>query len=182
VASGVEPLWKAVNDVNLPLHFQRSRRSRPASSTSRRGSRGARRSSRWSPVPDEPRQHLGGGDLPRCSSAIRTSGSRSARAGSVIPYALDRMDFEWEPLPRPRLTMSRATTGAASARARSSSTAIGTKLIEDMGVETLMWGSTIRTVTAYGPSRRNHRGAVRPPPGRRHAQRSPARTRASSTG
>src|SRR5216117_3803285 len=40
-----EPLWKAVNDVNLRSTSTRSRRSLPASSILRRGSRAARRSS-----------------------------------------------------------------------------------------------------------------------------------------
>jgi len=45
------------------------------------------------------------------------------------------------PLPRSRADDERATTGARQCRATFQFDPIGTKLIEDMGVETLMWGS-----------------------------------------
>jgi len=48
---------------------------------------------------------------------------------------------------------------------------IGTKLIRDMGVETLMWGSDYPHGDGVWPEVVEiHRGAVRPPAGRRHAQ------------
>ena len=66
---------------------------------------------------------------------------------------------------------------------RSSSTAIGTKLIEEMGVETLMWGSDYPHPTASGRKVVEvHRGAVRRSAGRDRPQDHLRERRASSTG
>src|SRR5215468_6543988 len=59
-----------------------------------------------------------------------------------IPYALDRMDFEWEDRFRDLgLRMKPSDYWRRQCKATFQFDRIGTKLIEDMGVETLMWGS-----------------------------------------
>ena len=59
-----------------------------------------------------------------------------------IPYALDRMDFEWEDRFRDLgLTMKPSDYWKRQCKGTFQFDRIGTKLIEDMGVETLMWGS-----------------------------------------
>ena len=59
-----------------------------------------------------------------------------------IPYALDRMDFEWEDRFRDLgLTMKPSDYWRRQCKGTFQFDRIGTKLIEDMGVETLMWGS-----------------------------------------
>src|SRR5437879_5678802 len=59
-----------------------------------------------------------------------------------IPYALDRMDYEWEDRFRDLgLKMKPSDYWRRQCKATFQYDRIGTKLIEDMGVETLMWGS-----------------------------------------
>ena len=89
-----------------------------------------------------------------------------------IPYALDRMDFEWEDRFRDLgLTMKPSDYWRRQCKATFQFDRIGTKLIDDMGVETLMWGSDYPHTDGVWPeSSRVHRGAVRPPAGRRRAQ------------
>jgi len=59
-----------------------------------------------------------------------------------LPYALDRMDFEWEDRFRDLgLKMKPSDYWRRQCKATFQFDRIGTKLIEDMGVETLMWGS-----------------------------------------
>ena len=100
-----------------------------------------------------------------------------------IPYALDRMDFEWEDRFRDLgLTMKPSDYWRRQCKGTFQFDRIGTKLIDDMGVETLMWGSDYPHGDGVWPeSVEVHRGAVRPPARRRSRARSPARTRAAST-
>ena len=59
-----------------------------------------------------------------------------------IPYALDRMDFEWEDrFTDLGLKMKPSDYWRRQCKATFQFDTIGTKLVEDMGVETLMWGS-----------------------------------------
>jgi hypothetical protein len=59
-----------------------------------------------------------------------------------VPYALDRMDFEWEDRFRDLgLTMTPSDYWRRQCKATFQFDRIGTTLIEDMGVETLMGGS-----------------------------------------
>ena len=59
-----------------------------------------------------------------------------------IPYALDRMDFEWEDRFRDLgLTMKPSDYWRRQCKATFQYDRVGTKLIDEMGVETLMWGS-----------------------------------------
>ncbi len=59
-----------------------------------------------------------------------------------LPYALDRMDFEWEDRFHDLgLRMKPSDYWRRQCKATFQFDRIGTKLIDDMGVETLMWGS-----------------------------------------
>ena len=59
-----------------------------------------------------------------------------------LPYALDRMDYEWEDRFRDLgLKMKPSGYWRRQCRATFQYDRIGTKLVEDMGAETLMWGS-----------------------------------------
>jgi predicted TIM-barrel fold metal-dependent hydrolase len=59
-----------------------------------------------------------------------------------IPYALDRMDFEWEDRFRdPGLTTKPSDYWRRQCKATFQLDPIGAKLVDDMGVETLMLGS-----------------------------------------
>jgi hypothetical protein len=59
-----------------------------------------------------------------------------------IPYALDRMDFEWEDRFRDLgLTMKPSDYWRRQCKATFQFDRIGTKLIDEMGVETIMWAS-----------------------------------------
>ena len=59
-----------------------------------------------------------------------------------IPYALDRMDFEWEDrFTDLGLKMKPSDYWRRQCKATFQFDRIGLKLIEDMGAESLMWGS-----------------------------------------
>ena len=59
-----------------------------------------------------------------------------------IPYALDRMDFEWEDRFRDlQLVMKPSDYWRRQCKATFQFDTIGAKLVEDMGIESLMWGS-----------------------------------------
>src|SRR4029450_9541760 len=59
-----------------------------------------------------------------------------------LPYALDRMDFEWEDRFRDLgLTMKPSDYWKRQCKATFQFDRIGTRLVEEIGVETLMWGS-----------------------------------------
>jgi hypothetical protein len=150
---------EGVNEVNLPLHFHTFPRCRPSvleKATGLEPPRGVLH--RRVRLPDEPRQH------PRRRHRRRRARALSERAHRVRrerhrldPYALDRMDFEWEDRFRDLgLTMKPSDYWRRQCKATFQFDRIGTKLIDDMGVETLMWGSTTRTPTACGRSRRKY--------------------------
>jgi uncharacterized protein len=59
-----------------------------------------------------------------------------------IPYVIDRMDFEYQDQYRDlKLKMLPSEYWRRQCKATFQYDRVGTKLIEDMGVETLMWGS-----------------------------------------
>jgi hypothetical protein len=84
-----------------------------------------------------------------------------------LPYALDRMDFEFRDL----MKLKPSEYWRRLCRATFQFDRIGAKLVDDIGVETLMWGPRLSA-----PRRRMagilkiHRGAVRGPAGRGRAQ------------
>jgi predicted TIM-barrel fold metal-dependent hydrolase len=139
-----EPLWAAINEVNLPLHFHTFPSVPPELRTKYQGL--TQRALRFSGL---------------CMFQITLGHILTALMGSAvferypnlrvvfgesgigwIPYVLDRMDFEYEDqykdLP---LKMRPSEYWRRQCKATFQYDRIGTKLIDDMGVETLMWGS-----------------------------------------
>ena len=100
-----------------------------------------------------------------------------------IPYALDRMDFEWEDRFRDLgLKMKPSDYWRRQCKATFQFDRIGTKLIDEIGVETLMWGSDYpHTRWRVAGVVEVHRGAVRRTCRPTWCARSPARTPGSST-
>ena len=139
-----EPLWQAVNDVTLPLHFHtfpslpREVRDRQTGLT--------RRAAFFTSVAGFQMNLInilaaviGAAVLERYPN-IRLSFGESGIGW--LPYALDRMDFEWEDRFRDLgLTMAPSDYWKRQCKATFQFDRIGTKLIDDIGVETLMWGS-----------------------------------------
>src|SRR5438309_1039832 len=81
---------------------------------------------------------------PACPTGTSTLPCKrfGASGSGWIPYALDRMDFEWEDRFRDLgLTMKPSDYWRRQCKATFQFDRIGTKLIDDMGVETLMWAS-----------------------------------------
>jgi uncharacterized protein len=139
-----DPLWKAVHDVDLPLHFHTFPTVDPA--TRATYDVRTRRSAMFQAVSGF-QMHLV--DIISAVIAanvfdrfpnVRISFGESGCGW--IPYALDRMDYEWED----RFTdlgqkMKPSEYWRQNCKATFQYDRIGAKLIEDLGVETLMWGS-----------------------------------------
>ncbi|HUN52538.1 MAG TPA: amidohydrolase family protein [Candidatus Sulfotelmatobacter sp.] len=139
-----EPLWKAVNEVQLPLHFH----TFPATSPQvmeRHGGQ-TRRAIFFSIVSGFQMNLvnilsalMGAAVLERYPN-IRIAFGESGIGW--IPYALDRMDFEWEDRFQDLgLKMKPSDYWRRQCKATFQFDRIGTKLVDDMGVESLMWGS-----------------------------------------
>jgi uncharacterized protein len=139
-----EPLWQAVNDVNLPLHFH-TFPSLPQHVRDRQTGL-TRRAAFFTSVAGFQMNLvnivaavIGAAVLERYPN-IRISFGESGIGW--LPYALDRMDFEWEDRFRDLgLTMKPSDYWRRQCKATFQFDRIGTKLIEDIGVESLMWGS-----------------------------------------
>jgi predicted TIM-barrel fold metal-dependent hydrolase len=139
-----EPFWKAVNDVNLPLHFHTFPSVPPGKFDSQKGL--TRRAAFFTGVSafqmnliNIVAAVIGAAVLERYPN-IRISFGESGIGW--LPYALDRMDFEWEDRFRDLgLTMKPSDYWRRQCKATFQFDRIGTKLIDDIGVETLMWGS-----------------------------------------
>jgi len=139
-----EPLWKAVDDAGLPLHFH----TFPALPLGKLDQqRGLTRRAAFFTVVSGFQMNLvnilaaviGAGVLeryPRVRIAFGESGI------GWLPYALDRMDFEWEDRFHDLgLTMKPSEYWRRQCKATFQFDRIGTRLVDDIGVETLMWGS-----------------------------------------
>jgi predicted TIM-barrel fold metal-dependent hydrolase len=139
-----EPLWKAVHDVNLPLHFHTFPTLPPDVVTNQTGL--TRRAAFFTVVSTFQLNLgnilaavIGAGVLERYPN-IRISFGESGIGW--VPYVLDRMDYEWEDrFTDLGLTMKPSDYWRRQCKATFQFDRIGTKLIDDMGVETLMWGS-----------------------------------------
>ena len=112
-----------------------------------------------------------------------TSASRSGESGiGWLAYALDRMDFEWEDRFRHlTLKMRPSEYWRRQCKATFQYDRIGTKLVDDIGVETLMWGSDYPHrdgVWPDRPSTSTSSSATCPPSS---CARSPATTPSGST-
>ena len=139
-----EPLWAAVNDVGLPLHFHTFPSLPPSKLEQQKGL--TRRAAFFTAVSSF-QMHLinivaaviGKAVLERYPR-IRISFGESGIGW--LPYALDRMDFEWEDRFRDLgLTMKPSDYWRRQCKATFQFDRIGTKLVDDIGVESLMWGS-----------------------------------------
>jgi predicted TIM-barrel fold metal-dependent hydrolase len=139
-----EPLWKAVNDVSLPLHFHTFPSLPPGKLDQQTGL--TRRAAFFTAVSSFQMNLInilaaviGAGVLERYPN-IRISFGESGIGW--LPYALDRMDFEWEDRFRDLgLTLKPSDYWRRQCKATFQFDRIGAKLIDDIGVETLMWGS-----------------------------------------
>jgi predicted TIM-barrel fold metal-dependent hydrolase len=139
-----EPLWKAVNEVGLPLHFHTFPALPPGRLDRERGL--TRRAAFFTVVSGFQMNLInilasviGAGVLERYPN-IRIAFGESGIGW--LAYALDRMDFEWEDRFRDLgLTMRPSDYWRRQCKATFQFDRIGIKLIDDIGVETLMWGS-----------------------------------------
>ncbi len=139
-----EPLWKAVNDVQLPLHFHTFPATPPG--VREKHPREIQRRAMFTGVSAFQMNLINILAALMASNVFeRYPKIRVAFGESGIgwlPYALDRMDFEWEDRFRDLgLKMKPSEYWRRQCRATFQFDRIGTKLVEDMGAETLMWGS-----------------------------------------
>jgi uncharacterized protein len=139
-----EPLWKAVHEVNLPLHFHTFPALPPgvldkATGPTRRAAFFTVVSGFQMNLVNILAAVIGAAVLERYPN-VRISFGESGIGW--IPYALDRMDFEWEDRFRDLgLTMKPSDYWRRQCKGTFQFDRIGTKLIDEMGVESLMWGS-----------------------------------------
>jgi uncharacterized protein len=139
-----EPLWRAVNDVNLPLHFHTFPSMPPGIFDRQTGL--TRRAAFFTVVSGFQLNLanilaavIGAAVLERHPN-IRISFGESGIGW--VPYVLDRMDYEWEDRFRDLgLTMKPSDYWRRQCKGTFQFDRIGAKLLEDMGVETVMWGS-----------------------------------------
>jgi uncharacterized protein len=140
-----EPLWKAVNEVNLPLHFH-TFPSVPASVREKAPTPLAKRAALFTGVSAFQMNLInilaaliGAAVLERYPNLRVVFGESGI---GWIPYALDRMDFEWEDRFRDiGLKMKPSDYWRRQCKATFQFDRIGTRMIDEMGVETLMWAS-----------------------------------------
>ena len=139
-----EPFWQAVHEVNLPLHFH-TFPTRPID--------------RNADIPENNKRAafftvvsgfqmnlinivaaiIGAGVLERYPN-IRVAFGESGIGW--IPYALERMDFEWEDRFRDLgLKMPPSGYWRRQCKATFQYDKIGSKLVHEIGVESMMWGS-----------------------------------------
>ena len=141
-----EPLWKAVNEVNLPLNFHTFPALPPGV---REQQVGLTRAAALFTTVSSFQMNLvnilaaviGAGVLERYPNLRIVFGESGI---GWIPYALDRMDFEWEDRFRHLgLTMKPSDYWRRQCKATFQFDRIGTmtQLIDEMGPETLMWAS-----------------------------------------
>ena len=138
-----EPLWKAVNDVQLPLHFHTFPTTSPRARDIASGQ--TRRAAQFTGVAGFQMNLIniiaaiiGAGVLERYPNLRIGLGESGI---GWLPYALDRMDFEYEDRFRDLMKLKPSEYWRRQCRATFQFDRIGAKLVEDIGVETLMWGS-----------------------------------------
>jgi predicted TIM-barrel fold metal-dependent hydrolase len=139
-----EPIWRAVSEVNLPLHFH----TFPAIAPDKLAKTPAvaRRAAFFTVVSGFQMNLInivaaviGGAVLERYPNLRIALGESGI---GWLAYALDRMDFEWEDRFHDLgLTMKPSDYWKRQCKATFQYDTIGAKLADDIGVETLMWGS-----------------------------------------
>jgi predicted TIM-barrel fold metal-dependent hydrolase len=139
-----EPLWKAVNDVQLPLHFHTFPSTPPG--VRDKHARPVQRAAMFTGVSAFQMNLINilaalmGANVFERYPNIRVAFGESGIGW--LPYALDRMDFEWEDRFRDLgLKMKPSDYWRRQCRATFQFDRIGTKMVDEMGAETLMWGS-----------------------------------------
>ena len=141
-----EPMWKAVSDVNLPLHFHTFPTINPKAREMATGLTG--RAALFTGVSSFQMGlihiiagMMGAGVFERFPN-LRVSFGESGIGW--IPYALDRMDFEFEDRFRDLMKLKPSEYWQRQCKATFQYDVIGPKLIGAnnlMTVDTLMWGS-----------------------------------------
>jgi predicted TIM-barrel fold metal-dependent hydrolase len=139
-----EPLWQAVNEVGLPLHFHTFPTMPPSVREKATGL--TRRAAMFTSVSGFQMNLInilaaviGSAVLERYPN-IRISFGESGIGW--LPYALDRMDFEWEDRFRDLgLRMKPSDYWRRQCKATFQFDRIGTQMIHEIGEDTLMWGS-----------------------------------------
>jgi predicted TIM-barrel fold metal-dependent hydrolase len=139
-----DPLWEAVNETQLPLHFH----TFPATDPEFRKSLEptiARRMTYSGLVRFQMTLATILTDLMGAAVFERFPNIRMVLGESGIgwiPYVLDRMDFEFEDQYQDlKLKLKPSEYWRRQCKATFQYDRVGTKLIDEMGVETLMWGS-----------------------------------------
>jgi len=141
-----EPLWKAVNDVQLPLHFHTFPTTAPRAREMTSGQ--VRRAAMFTGVSAFQMglihilaAMMGAGVFERYPN-LRVSFGESGIGW--IPYALDRMDFEFEDRFRDLMKLKPSEYWQRQCKATFQFDPIGPKLVNTnnlMTEDTLMWGS-----------------------------------------
>jgi len=141
-----EPLWKAVNDVNLPLHFHTFPSTPPSVRDKLTGL--TKRAALFTGVSAFQMNLInilaaimGANVLERYPNVRIVFGESGI---GWIPYALDRMDFEWEDRFRDlglKMLPSEYWKRQCKATFQFDKIGVWEKSIEVLGVETLMWAS-----------------------------------------
>ena len=139
-----EPLWRAVHEVDLPIHFHTFPAIDPnllqdAPSEARRPAFFTVVSGFQMNLVNILAAIIGAGVLERYPN-VRVAFGESGIGW--IPYALDRMDFEWEDRFHDLgLTMKPSDYWRRQCRGTFQFDRIGAGLVDEMGLESLMWGS-----------------------------------------
>ena len=141
-----EPMWKAVSDVQLPLHFHTFPTTAPnaremTSGLTRRAAMFTGVSAFQMGLIHILAAMMGAGVFERYPN-LRVSFGESGIGW--IPYALDRMDFEFEDRFRDLMKLKPSEYWQRQCKATFQYDVIGPKLIDTnnlMTVDTLMWGS-----------------------------------------
>ena len=139
-----EPLWQAVNEIGLPLHFHTfptipHKARLQYTGMTRRAVMFTSVSGFQMNLVNIIAALMGAAVLERYPN-IRVAFGESGIGW--IPYALERMDFEWEDrFTDLGLKMKPSDYWRRQCKATFQFDRIGTKLVDEIGVETLMWGS-----------------------------------------
>jgi uncharacterized protein len=139
-----DPLWEAINEVQLPLHFHTFPATDPKLRASLTGN--TLRAMTYSglcrfqmTLATILTDLMGAAVFERFPNIRMVLGESGI---GWIPYVLDRMDFEYQDQYRDlKLKLLPSEYWRRQCKATFQFDRVGTKLIEEMGIETLMWGS-----------------------------------------
>src|SRR6202163_4841445 len=137
-----EPVWQAVEDVDLPLHFHTfpttPPRARELTGQVRRAAMFTGVSAFQMGLVHIMAGMMGAGVFERHPNLRIGFGESGV---GWIAYALHRMDFEFEDRFRDLMKLKPSEYWRRQCRATFQYDPIGAKLVDDIGVETIMWGS-----------------------------------------